>query len=210
MNPLKISILKARLSLQQTLIPSALFSIFNGDKRIAVLKSRKPLGMKALFDTMPQTGTVQWIGIRPSKKAPLKVVTQIELSPENGLAGDHYKGRNQKRQVTLIQQEHLDVVASILKLDHVDPSLTRRNIVVQGINLLAFKDQYFSIGHSLLKMTGLCHPCSRMEENLGAGGYNSMRGHGGITAMIIKEGVVEVGSLVKLELNPILPSIPQG
>ena len=158
--------------------------------------------MKALFDTMPQIGTVYWIGIRPSKKAPLQIMSKIALSPEGGLKGDHYKGKNKKRQVTLIQKEHLDAVASILKVNQIDPVLTRRNIVVQGINLLALKDRYFRIGTALLKTTGLCHPCSRMEENLGAGGYNAMRGHGGITAMIIEEGVMEVGSEVKIEIDP--------
>ena len=72
----------------------------------------------------------------------------------------------------------------------VDPGLTRRNIVVRGINLLAMKDKQFQIGEVVLEMTGLCHPCSRMEENLGPGGFNAMRGHGGITARVIKGGKV--------------------
>jgi MOSC domain-containing protein YiiM len=73
--------------------------------------------------------------------------------------------------------------------------------MVRGINLLALKDQQFQIGEAVLETTGLCHPCSRMEENLGEGGYNAMRGHGGITAKIIKSGRIKVGDKVKL-INP--------
>jgi MOSC domain-containing protein YiiM len=99
--------------------------------------------------------------------------------------------------VTLIQAEHLDAVAHLLARDGIDPALTRRNLVVAGINVLALKDQVFTIGDVVIEGTGPCEPCSRMEANLGEGGYNAMRGHGGITARIVTGGVIRVGDAVR-------------
>ena len=68
--------------------------------------------------------------------------------------------------------------------------------MVSGINLLALKDREFKIGSATLKMTGLCHPCSRMEETFGSGGYNAVRGHGGINACVITPGVIQLNDKV--------------
>lgn len=104
-----------------------------------------------------------------------------------------------KRQVTLIQAEHLAVVGSLLGRDAVDPSLLRRNVAVAGINLYAMRDARFRVGNVLLEGTGICAPCSRMEAALGPGGYNAMRGHGGITARVLEAGLIEMGATVALE-----------
>ena len=98
----------------------------------------------------------------------------------------------------MIQQEHLNVISSILGEKRIDPKLTRRNIVVSGINLLSLKNLKFRIGSVVLKITGICAPCKRMEENLGPGGYNAMRGHGGITANVIKEGEIKLGDKIEI------------
>ena len=153
--------------------------------------------LKELMNNIPQTGKVEWISVRPERRGTVQSVEAVEVNEEVGLVGDHYQGSSRKRQVTLIQKEHLDAVSNILKKE-IDPALTRRNIMVSGINLLAFKEQQFQIGEVILEMTGHCHPCSRMEENFGPGGYNAMRGHGGITTKVVKRGKIKIGDEVKL------------
>ncbi len=159
--------------------------------------------MQKLMDTLPQQGRVVWIGLRPAPQAPIHVVADVNVTEEQGLEGDRYKSRSRKRQVTLIQGEHLDAVASMLGIDAVDPGLIRRNIVVRGINLLALKGKVFSVGGTVLEFTELCHPCSRMEANLGPGVYNAMRGHGGITARVLEGGRIRIGdAVVAMNVSP--------
>ena len=156
------------------------------------------LEMKQLLQTIPQIGAVDWIGIRPARREPIELLTKAEIN-DQGLVGDRYQGPTDgDRMVTLIQREHISAVASILKLETLDPALLRRNIVVSGINLQALKKKEIQIGEAVLFVTGNCPPCSRMEENLGAGGYNAMRGHGGVTARVVSGGMIEIGSQVKL------------
>ena len=152
--------------------------------------------IKDLFDVFPRPGRVEWIGIRPERREPVSAVQSVELSQIKGLIGDHYSGQSGNRHVTLIQAEHLPVVAALTGRDTLDPALVRRNIVVSGLNLLALKDHKLQVGDVILQVTGQCHPCSKMETALGPGGYNAMRGHGGLTAKIIQDGTIRVGDEV--------------
>ena len=145
-----------------------------------------------LLNTLPQQGIVEWIGLREKKREPINVVDSVEVTVEKGLLGDRYSGKLAKRQVTLIQAEHLTAIASMLNIPECPPERLRRNIVIRGINLLALKNKQFQIGSAILEYTGLCHPCSRMEETFGPGGYNAVRGHGGITAQVVSDGVIQL------------------
>ncbi len=147
---------------------------------------------------MPQKGKVNWIGVRPARREPLIEKEEVEVTIEDGLVGDHYSGQSKKRQITLIQSEHIGLVSGVMGREAIHPGELRRNIVISGINILAFSERQFQIGDVILEMTGKCHPCSRMEENLGAGGYNAMRGHGGITTKVVKGGEIKTGDEIYL------------
>lgn len=132
---------------------------------------------------------------------------------DRGLAGDRTGERaasqpgGSKRQLTLIQAEHMPLIAAWVGLDAIDPAVLRRNLVISGLNLLAarspFADQPLKvwIGNEVaLVITGPCDPCSKMEAVLGLGGYNAMRGHGGMTARVVSGVVVAVGDVVLVEI----------
>jgi MOSC domain-containing protein YiiM len=150
-----------------------------------------------LFAAPVKPGRVVWIGLRPARGEQLTVMSSVNAEAGRGLIGDRYKSsQNGPRQVTLIQAEHLAAIASFLGRRDIDPGLLRRNIVVEGINLLALKGSKFRLGQALLEYTGECHPCSRMEEILGTGAYNAVRGHGGITARVLESGEIALGDTV--------------
>lgn len=150
--------------------------------------------MARLLDAPMRPGRLVWIGLRPERRAPMVEVEQALLEPGRGLAGDRWRGAaTGARQVTLISAEHLRAIAGFLGLEAVAPARLRRNLVVEGVNLLALKGRRFRIGAALLECSGECHPCSRMEEEFGPGGYNAVRGHGGITARVVDGAAIRLG-----------------
>ncbi|MCA9074681.1 MAG: MOSC domain-containing protein [Planctomycetaceae bacterium] len=154
---------------------------------------------KDLLNDVPQVGRVEWIGLAPEKQATIKSVESATVEVGTGLVGDHHatSGQASKRQVTFIQAEHLPVIASLSGHESVDPELLRRNVVISGINLLSLKKQRFTIGEAVFEGTGPCAPCSLMERNLGEGGYQAMRGHGGITTTVLQAGTIKIGDEVR-------------
>ncbi|NML47040.1 MOSC domain-containing protein [Ramlibacter sp. G-1-2-2] len=175
--------------------------------------------LRALAATFPFTGKLEAILLRPARGAPVLQPSACIAIADRGLDGDRTAaGRGGgKRQVTLVQAEHLPVIAGLLRREAVDAADLRRNLVVAGLNLLAaralFADQplRLAIGdEAVLEITGPCEPCSKMEATLGPGAYNAMRGHGGVTARVLRGGRVAVGDVVRCTLAPISPGADAG
>lgn len=141
-----------------------------------------------------RAGRLDWIGLRPERRGAVESVAAAQIG-EAGLAGDH--GRAGKRAVTLLQAEHLAVVAALLGRGLVDPADLRRNLVVAGINLAALRRRELRVGGARLRIEGPCPPCSRMEEAFGPGGYSAVRGHGGWYASVVAPGRVALGDAVE-------------
>ena len=66
-----------------------------------------------------------------------------------------------------------------------------------GIPLIALKQRRFRIGTAVFEGAEECDPCSRMEDALGQGGYNAMRGHGGLCARIVEGGTFGLGDALE-------------
>lgn len=155
-----------------------------------------------LKNLIPQVGRVEFIGIASERRGPIESQASVRIEIGRGIVGEHHANSGKsRREVTLIQAEHFPAIARLCDREDVQPELLRRNIVVSGVNLLALKDREFRIGDAVLLGTGNCAPCSRMEELLGPGGYNAMRGHGGITTVVKQAGEIRVGDSVQLLVN---------
>ena len=146
------------------------------------------------------TATIEWIGVRPRRREPLMAVTEAEAVADLGLRGDHRmtKTPGSGRQVTIISREFVAQIEQHLGKSDLDPAVLRRNIVVSGINLNALRRQKFWFGDVLFEATQLCHPCARMEAELGPGGVVAMMGYGGLCAKVLQTGQIAIGDSLRL------------
>ena len=149
--------------------------------------------LRELMATHHRAGRIDWIGVRATRRAALLPLERAEVT-EAGLTGDH--ARAGKRAVTLIQAEHLPVIAGLCG-GEVTPEALRRNLLVSGLNLAACKGRDLHVGSAVLRITGPCAPCSRMEETLGPGGYSAVRHHGGWCAEVVTPGTITLNDEVR-------------
>ncbi|MDD9716551.1 MOSC domain-containing protein [Dinoroseobacter sp. PD6] len=156
--------------------------------------------LRQMMGRAAQAGRVDWIGLRPGRRADVVAVDAVRVT-EAGLEGD--RARAGKRAVSLVQAEHLAAIGGYLGRGPVAAADLRRNLVVSGLNLLAYRDREIGIGAEVvLRLRGPCAPCSRMEETFGHGGYAAVRGHGGMVAEVVRTGTIRRGDAVVLRPAP--------
>jgi len=130
----------------------------------------EPGGIRSLMAQLPRPGRVEWIGLRPARRQPLDSVDRVHALAGRGLEGDRTgdSGRSGgKRQVTLIQAEHLPVLAALVGARQVDPAVLRRNVVVSGLNLHALRGLRFRIGDAVFEARGRVIPAPGWRKRSG-------------------------------------------
>ena len=139
--------------------------------------------------------TVVGLRLCVGSRDPMKIVDDATVITGEGIEGDRHRradGRRTQRQILLMDRE------TISKFDLRDGDV-RENITVEGLDFSALKDgDKVAIGSEvILRITGDCEPCSRMDE-LRDGLKDELDGQRGMLAFAEKGGIISNGDSLSL------------
>ena len=137
--------------------------------------------------------TVVGLRLCVGSRDPMKIVDDATVITGEGIEGDRHRradGRRTQRQILLMDRE------TISKFDLRDGDV-RENITVEGLDFCALKDgDKGAIGSEvILRITGDCEPCSRMDE-LRDGLKDELDGQRGMLAFAEKGGIISNGDSI--------------
>jgi MOSC domain-containing protein YiiM len=121
---------------------------------------------------------------------PIREVTEVECVAGQGLRGDRFFGykENYKGQVSLFSQEVFAGLCQAIGMPRADPAGLRRNLLVSGADLNALIGQQFELQGVRLEGTEECRPCFWMDEAIGPGAHDWLKGRGGLRCRILSDG----------------------
>lgn len=142
---------------------------------------------------------------------PTTDAASAEVVAGKGIVGDRFFGKaaHMDAAVTLFAVESLEAIAAELGAAPFDPLLTRRNVVLRGIELPPLIGQDFvleSAGGSVAFHGGRhAHPCVWMDRVLAPGAHKAMRGRGGLRCRPLGSGMLHRGPAVLVSPVPLDP-----
>ena len=112
-----------------------------------------------------------------------------------GLEGDRFYGYrpDYKGQVTVFTWETLLAARENFGLPALAPSVFRRNVVVEGIDLDQLLARRFTLGGVEFEGTGEARPCHWMNAVVAPGAEDWLMGRGGLRAKVLTDGKLSVG-----------------
>ena len=147
--------------------------------------------------------------ISPTNAERMQACTGVRAIAGRGLEGDRYAAgrgtyskapRQLARHVSLIGSEAMQVANAELSrqgLVPFEPHETRRNIVVQGIDVYTLLDREFRIGTVRLRGSDITRPCHVPSAGAGKTGFKeAYHNRGGILAEILSDGQIAIGDLL--------------
>ncbi|TDU64324.1 MOSC domain-containing protein [Prosthecobacter fusiformis] len=132
---------------------------------------------------------------KPAGQAPMVEVDSVECVAGQGLKGDRFFGfkEDYKGQVTFFAHEVYERLCEQFQVTGVEPSVFRRNIITQGADLPALIGQEFEVQGVRFLGTQESAPCYWMNQAFAEGAEGAMKGHGGLRAKVLSDGVLRTG-----------------
>ncbi|MCP4846517.1 MAG: MOSC domain-containing protein [Verrucomicrobiaceae bacterium] len=129
---------------------------------------------------------------QPAGEHPMIEVTEAECVAGKGITGDRffdYKP-DYKGQITFFSQEVYEDLCRSLNLVEVLPSVFRRNVIVEGVDLNELIGKEFEIQGIRFLGTVEATPCYWMNGAVAEGAEKAMKGRGGLRAKILTSGTL--------------------
>lgn len=132
---------------------------------------------------------------RPAGSNSTLEVTEIRCRAGRGIEGDRffdYKP-DYKGQITFFDYRVYDELKRYFSLPDLSPGAFRRNVLVEGLDLMAQVGVRFSVGGVEFEGTGESAPCYWMNQAVCEGAEEWLRGNGGLRARIVRDGSLTLG-----------------
>ena len=128
---------------------------------------------------------------------PMIEVDEVECVARHGIRGDRFFDYepDYKGQITFFSLEVFDELCAALELQHCSPSLVRRNVMTRNVDLAAFIGKEFEAQGVRFLGMGECRPCYWMNQAIGPGAEEFLRGRGGLRAKILTDGILRSKAL---------------
>jgi MOSC domain-containing protein YiiM len=125
-------------------------------------------------------------------------VAVLECVAGRGARGDRYFDfkDDYKGQITFFSLDVFDELCAALDLHDCSPATARRNVIIRGVELNEFIDNEFEIQGVRFYGTQECAPCYWMDRAFAPGTEEFLRGHGGLRAKILSDGVLRSTAVV--------------
>jgi len=149
-------------------------------------------------------GRLAGIARHARPKAPMELLDRAEVTIDAGVAGDFRgavkPGGRGRRQITLMERRDWDAAMADLGRD-IPWQERRANLLVDQVDLPQSPGAQLRIGSDvLIRATGECDPCSRMETIApGLKAALTPDWRGGVTAKVINGGEIAVGDEIRIE-----------
>jgi len=123
---------------------------------------------------------------------PILEVDEVTCLAGRGIQGDRFLDfkPDYKGQITFFENEVYSLLNEAFPLVNYPPSVFRRNVITQGLDLLALVGEEFEIQGVRFFGTGECSPCEWMNQAYGDGAEAFLKGRGGLRARILSDGVL--------------------
>lgn len=126
----------------------------------------------------------------PAGRTPVIEMTQINCLAGRGIRGDRFFDyrENYKGQITFFAYEIYEQLCESLKVFNKLPSVFRRNVITEGVDLNTLIGEEFIFQGVRFRGMEECKPCYWMDEAFAPGAEEFLRGRGGLRAVILSDG----------------------